>query len=123
MKKGLEAGTKSTVSFVVDKRMVAAFEGKTIHQVLSTFHLVYYAELDAQKVIEPFLEQDEEAVDFEICLKHTASTKISENDKIMATLVKNDEKKLTCEIDALNPKRKICGGTQIQALTRKGELN
>ncbi len=57
MKKGLEAGTKSTVSFVVDKRMVAAFEGKTIHQVLSIFHLVYYAELDARKVIGLFLNR------------------------------------------------------------------
>lgn len=48
MKSGLRIGRKSEVIFHVDERMLAAFEGKRIHDVLSTFHLVYYAELAAR---------------------------------------------------------------------------
>ncbi|HEY9167366.1 MAG TPA: hotdog domain-containing protein [Candidatus Kryptonia bacterium] len=122
MKSGLDPGRKSSVTFKVEKKMVAAFEGKTVHEVLSTFHLVYYAELAARRLIEPFLEEHEEAVGFEISLKHIAPTRIGETVEMIAALTKMDGKRVTCTIEARNQKGKICEGTQTQILIRKGEL-
>ena len=85
MRQGLKIGTKSMIPFAVDESMIAAFEGKTMHKVLSTFHLVYYAELAARKMIEPFLEAGEEAAGFEIYLKHIAPTEVGEKVKVTAT--------------------------------------
>jgi len=87
--------------------MTADFEGKRIHDVLSTFHLVYYAELAVRKMIEPFLEDGEEAVGFEINLKHLRPAKIGDRAEVTATLIKKDGKKLVCEIEAVNSKEKI----------------
>ena len=123
MKKGLTIGRKSVVIFEAEERMVAAFEGKVVHKVLSTFHLVYYAELAARRLIEPYLEDEEEAAGYEIKLKHIAPTKVGDEVKLTATLVKKDGKKLVCEIEAETSGRKICAGTQTQILIRKGELD
>ncbi|MFZ1081716.1 MAG: hotdog domain-containing protein [Candidatus Kryptoniota bacterium] len=123
MKTGLRIGRKSVVIFEVQEGMLAAFEGKAIHNVLSTFHLVYYAELAARRMIEPYLEVEEEAAGFEINLKHIAPAKVGEEVKLTATLIKKDGKKLVCEIEAVNSKRIICSGTQTQVLIRKGGLD
>ena len=123
MKEGLNIGSKSVITFEVEKNMAAAFEGKTIHDVLSTAHLVYYAELAARRVVEPYLEESEEAVGSEINLKHIAPTKIGDKVEMKATLVAKDAKKLICKFEASNSKGKICAGTQTQMMIRKGELN
>ncbi len=73
-------------------------------------------------LIEPFLEEHEEAVGFEISLKHIAPTRIGETVEMIAALTKMDGKRVTCTIEARNQKGKICEGTQTQILIRKGEL-
>ncbi len=123
MKVGLRAGAQSTVSFVVDKSMTAAFEGKTIHKVLSTFHLVYYAELAARKLVEPYLEEEEDAAGVEICLSHIAPTRIGEKVSISAVLLKIDGKRFICSIKGVNSRGEICRGTQTQVLVPKGSLD
>lgn len=74
-------------------------------------------------MIEPYLEAEEEAVGFEIKLRHLAPTKAGDEVKLTATLVKKDRKKLVCEIEAENSNGKICSGTQTQVLIPKGDLD
>jgi len=112
----------SIVRFKVDESMVAAFEGKVVHDVLSTFDLVYFSELAARRLIEPYLEESEDAAGYEISLKHLSPTKRGENVEIIATLKELDGKRLTCVIDGTNESGIICTGTHTQVLIRKGDL-
>ncbi len=122
MKNGLRTGDQSSVSFVVDEGMVAAFEGRIVHRVLSTFHLVYYSELAARKLVEPFLDEEEEAAGTKICLKHIAATEIGDRVEVTAKLKKIDGRQIVCDIAAVNSFGKICRGTQIQKVIKKGVL-
>jgi len=122
MKNGLRIGSKSVVIFKVQERMVAAFERKVVHNVFSTFLLVYYSELAARRLIEPYLEDGEEAAGFEINLKHLAPTKIGDEVMLTATLIKKHGRKLVRKLEAENSGKKICSGTKTQVLIRKEEL-
>ena len=122
MKNGLRIGDQSSVTFVVDEGMVASFEGRVVHRVLSTFHLVYYSELAARKLIEPFLDEGEEAAGIEICLKHIAPTEVGDRVEMTARLKKIDGREIVCSISGVNSAGKICDGKQIQKLIRKGAL-
>ncbi len=123
MKKGLRPGVKYSVTFEVDKTMIAAFGGRTIHNVLSTFRLVYYAEFAARKLVEPYLKDDEEAAGFEISLKHIAPTQIGQKVVVTASFIERRKKKLICRIEAVNSTKKICVGRQTQVLIRKRGLD
>lgn len=116
-------GAKSVVGFEVREDMAAAFEGKKIHDVLSTFHLVYYAELATRKLIEPYLDHGEEAVGFEINIKHIAPTKMGDRVEVSATLIEIEERKLVCELVASNSEGRICTGRQTQVIIQKAELD
>ncbi len=122
MKNGLAVGDQQTLRFIVDEGMVAAFEGKTVHRVLSTFHLVYYAELTARKLIEPFLEDYEDAAGSEIFLRHIAPTKVGDSVVVEARLKGIEGRKIICEISASNSSGPISAGTQTQMLIERGEL-
>jgi fluoroacetyl-CoA thioesterase len=122
VKNGLRIGDQSSVRFVVDEGMVAAFEGRIVHRVLSTFHLVYYSELAARKLIEPFLDEGEDAAGIEICLKHIAPTEVGDRVEVTAKLKKIDGREIVCDVAAVNSLGKICNGTQIQKIIRKGVL-
>lgn len=121
MKIGLKAGDRSEVGFVVTSEMIAAFEGRVVHEVLSTFHLVYYAEYAARKLLEPSLEEGEDAVGAEINLRHLLPSRIGDEIEVTATLKLIDGRKVVCDIRGLNGGREICSGTQTQILVRKGD--
>ncbi len=110
------------MNFTVTKKETATFEGKQIHAVLSTFHLVYYAELAARKLIKPYLGPGEEAVGFEIKLKHIAPSNIGEKVSVTAALVKKEGRKLLCKVVARNSFETIATGYQTQVLIRKHRL-
>jgi fluoroacetyl-CoA thioesterase len=123
VKRGLVVGDRRTVEFVVDETMVAAFEGKVIHKVLSTFYLVYYSELAARKLIEPFLDDGEEAAGTEVCVKHVAPTGIGERVVVTAALNRLENRTIVCDISATNSKGQILTGRQTQVLVGKGSLD
>lgn len=123
MKAGLRVGDRAVVRFVVDESMVTAFDGKEIHDVLSTFHLGYYSELAARKLIEPYLDRGEEAAGSDICLKHISPTKVGNKVKVTAALREIVGKRVVCEISAANSAGRICTGTQTQSLIRAGDLD
>ncbi len=123
MKGGLVPGAKYTLSFRVQESHSAAFEGRIIHRVLSTVQLVYYAELAARKLIEPYLLEGEDAAGAGICLDHIAPTRIGDTVSVTAELSETDGKTLVCTIDGVNSKGRICKGSQTQVVITKGSLD
>ena len=111
------------MNFVVGENMVAAFDGKTVHRVLSTFHLVYYSEYAARKLIEPYFEDGEDAAGAEICLRHLSPSRVGDSIEISASLLSIAGRKIVCEIKGTNAGRIICEGTQTQFLIDRRELD
>ncbi len=120
MKSGLKPGDVSVVTFVVTRDMFAAFEERTIHEVLSTFHLVYYSEYAARRLVEPYLEEGENAVGAEIRLKHLSPGKLGDEIKVTALLKSVKGRKVLCELKAMHGRRQICSGSQTQILVKEG---
>jgi predicted thioesterase len=103
--------------------MRAEFEGVIIHNLYSTWSLVYHAELCARRLLEKYLEEDEQGIGYSICIKHLAPTRIGKKVQIRAILRSVENNKFICDIEGYNEDgKKIAEGYQIQVFMNKDEL-
>lgn len=87
--------------------------------------MVYYAELAARKVIEPFFEIGDQAIGGGINLKHTAMAALGEEIEVNARIVSFEGCVLICEIESTVNDGEIilCKGTQTQIVLQQGNIN
>ncbi len=111
------------IEVITDESMRAEFEGKVIHNLYSTWSLVYHAELCARRLLEKYLDDDEQGIGYSICIKHISPTRIGKKVKIRAILRNVEENKFICDIEGYNEdNKKIAEGYQIQVFMKKDEL-
>ncbi|MEO0159109.1 MAG: hypothetical protein ABIL47_01380 [candidate division WOR-3 bacterium] len=121
--KPYKIGDYFEIEVKTDERMRAEFEGVLIHNLYSTWSLVYHAELCARRLLEKYLEDDEQGIGYSICIKHLAPTKIGKKVKIKAILRSVENNKFICDIEGYNEDgKKIAEGYQIQVFMKKEEL-
>jgi predicted thioesterase len=121
--KPYKIGDYFEIEVKTDERMRAEFEGVLIHNLYSTWSLVYHAELCARRLLEKYLEDDEQGIGYSICIKHLAPTKIGKKVKIKAILRGVENNKFICDIEGYNEDgKKIAEGYQIQVFMKKEEL-
>lgn len=120
MKKDI-IGKEYSLSFTVQSDMTATLDGTEIHSVCSTVTMVYYAELAARKVIEPFFETGDQAIGGGINLKHTGMAALGENIEVNARIISFDGRILVCEIESTvnNGEIILCKGTQTQVVLQQ----
>lgn len=120
MKKDI-IGKEYSLSFTVQSEMTATLDGTEIHPVCSTVTMVYYAELAARKVIEPFFETGDQAIGGGINLKHTGMAALGENIEVNARIISFDGRILVCEIESTvnNGEIILCKGTQTQVVLQQ----
>jgi len=120
MKKDI-IGKEYSLSFTVQSDMTATLDGTEIHPVCSTVTMVYYAELAARKVIEPFFETGDQAIGGGINLKHTGMAALGENVEVNARIISFDGRILVCEIESTvnNGEIILCKGTQTQVVLQQ----
>lgn len=120
MKKDI-IGKEYSLSFTVQSDMTATLDGTEIHPVCSTVTMVYYAELAARKVIEPFFETGDQAIGGGINLKHTGMAALGENIEVNARIISFDGRILVCEIESTvnNGEIILCKGTQTQVVLQQ----
>lgn len=95
-----EAGISSSVRFRVDESMLAGFGGAMIHPVLSTATLVYYLEWAGRKLIEPYLEPEEEGVGHAISVVHRAPAFPGSEVTASATLARYEGNRVVAAVAA-----------------------
>ena len=120
MKKDI-IGKEYSLTFTVQSDMTATLDGTEIHSVCSTVTMVYYAELAARKVIEPFFETGDQAIGGGINLKHTGMAALGENIEVNARIISFDGRILVCEIESTvnNGEIILCKGTQTQVVLQQ----
>ena len=99
MKKDI-IGKEYSLSFTVQSDMTATLDGTEIHPVCSTVTMVYYAEVAARRVIEPFFETGDQAIGGGINLKHTGMAARGEKVEVNARIISFDGRILVCEIES-----------------------
>lgn len=57
MKPGLRPGAAVSFDVTVTSDMRPAFDGKVVHEVMSTVMMIYYMEKAGREMIVPFLEE------------------------------------------------------------------
>lgn len=124
MKKDI-IGQEYSLAFTVQSDMTATLDGTEIHPVCSTVTMVYYAELAARKVIEPFFDTGDQAIGGGINLKHTGMAALGEEIEINARIVSFDGRILVCEIESTvnNGEFILCKGTQTQLILQQEIIN
>ena len=124
MKKDI-IGQEYSLTFTVQSDMTATLDGTEIHPVCSTVTMVYYAELAARKVIEPFFETGDQAIGGGINLKHTGMAALGEEIEVHARIVSFDGRVLICEIESTvnNGEIILCKGTQTQVVLQQEIIN
>lgn len=107
-----------TIDVVVGPEMTATLDGNEIHRVYSTFWLAYHAEVAARRAIEPFFEDNDNAVGRGLQLDHLAMAGIGAHVHITARVSRVDGRHIRCEIKAsvLPSETVIAIGTQDQVV-------
>lgn len=123
MKPGLKIGDSAEIEIKVTRDMRAAFGGITVHELFSTSSLVHHMEWAARKVLEQYLESDEEAMGYHVEVTHLMLTLIDMSVRVKATVTEIREKRIVCEVEAFNLRGKIARGLVTQSLVEKEWLD
>ena len=114
LKPGFVPGLRAEVEAVVDASMQAAFDGRVIHPLYSTWSLVHHLEHAARRVLEPYLEDHEEGVGYAVEVRHLAPTPVGARVRAVAVLEAVEGNRVVCRVEAFNDREKIAEGRQVQ---------
>ncbi|GAB6934111.1 MAG: thioesterase [Bacillota bacterium] len=122
MKPGLAVGHRETITVTVTEDMCAGFGGKRIHPVLSTVSMVYYLEWAGRKVIEPFLEDEEEGIGAAISVEHRAPAPVGKTVTFTAEAIEVTPKRVVCRVWAMHDKAVVGEGVFTQVILPKARI-
>ncbi len=123
MKPGLHSGQSTEIEVSVTRDMLAEFDGQAVNDLYATSALVHNIEQVTHGLLQPFLEEHEQAVTSYIEISHLMLTVTGMKVKLKATAVEIRENKVVCEIEAFNVRGKIAKGTVTQAIVEKHWLD
>ncbi len=86
MKPTIQIGQSIQISFSVTPEMQPNFEGKTIHQVCSTWDMAHQFELAARQTLEPHLNEDEEGIGSFLSIDHCAPAPVGKTVSVEAMI-------------------------------------
>jgi len=123
MKSGIE-NSVGIVDVVVTEEMTAKLDDLLIHPVYSTFWLVYHAELAARRAIEPYFDDEDNAVGSSIRIDHKAMAGVGAHVRITARVIGVNGRHILCAIEVLAAKTNtlLAEGTQGQIFMSKSRL-
>ncbi len=123
MKLIFKPGDRKLYRKKVDASDQAAFHGKVVHPVCSTFALARDFEWSSRLFFLEMMEPDEEGVGTFLSIEHKSPAFVGEELEILAVVVKIGNNELTCSIEAKVGSRVIALGTTGQKMLKKERLN
>jgi len=103
--------------------MLAAFEGRVVHEAYATAALVAHLELAGRKIILPYLDEGEEGVGHAIAVTHLAPTVPGMTVTARAVYRETQGRFVVCDVVAYNELGKIGEGTFTQVIVRRASLD
>lgn len=122
MKPGLHEGHVESLTVTVTDEMCPQFEGKRIHDTLSTVSLLYHMEWVGRKAILPYLEPDEEGVGGEVSLRHVSPAPVGKRVTFYAQVKLVAARKVVCNVWAEHSKGVAGRGMFTQVILPRSDL-
>ncbi len=122
MKPGLVPDLESHMDIEVTAEMCPHFRGQLHHPVCATWTIVHYMEVAGRMLLEPFLEDTEEAVGAHISIDHRSPVPIGGQVRIFAKASGVTSSRLVTEMRAESAGRLIATGKFVQVIMQKERL-
>lgn len=122
MKEIFKTGDKKQYSFTVKPEDVAAFHGKTVHNVCSTFVLAREIEWSTRLFVLEMKDEDEEGVGTQLDIRHRGPAFVGETVEIDAEVVSFTNSELICNYEARVGDRLIAKGKTGQKILKKNSI-
>ncbi len=122
MHKVVKIGDTRSINHIVKKSDIAAFKGKEVHHVCSTFALAREIEWSSRQFMDQICEDDEEGVGSMLTIDHKAPAFVGECLKIEATVVEFEGNELICNYIASVDDRVIATGKTGQKVLKKSTI-
>jgi predicted thioesterase len=115
-------GDRKTHSFTVTKEDLAAFHGKVVHQVCSTFALAREIEWSSRLFVLEMKELDEEGIGTMLAIYHQSPAMVGQTMNFTATVVSILNNELICDIIAEVDGRIVASGRTGQKVFKKEKI-
>lgn len=122
MKPGLVPGAEITFAVTVTPDMHPAFDGTTIHEVMSTVTMIYYMEKAGREMIVPFLDEEEEGSGLALDIKHVGPAVAGQEVTFRAVCTEVGAKRIVCEVTAETRINLVGKGSFTQAIFYKNTM-
>lgn len=122
MKNIFKPGDRKETMFVVTSNDVAAFKGKVVHEVCSTFTLAREAEWTTRQFVLDITEADEEGIGTFITVNHRGPAFVSEQVVIVGQVEELNGHELVCSFEAKVGDRLVAEGRTGQKIFKKEKL-
>lgn len=119
MKAGLCPGVAVSFDVIVTPDMRPVFDGKVIHEVMSTVMMVYYMEKAGREMIIPFLEEKEEGSGYALDIKHVGPAVVGQTVTFRAVCSDVSPKRVVCHVTAETEDNLVGTGLFTQAIFDK----
>jgi len=93
-----------------------------LHAVCSTYTLAKHIELVSRKLILPYLNETEEAIGFELCVKHIAPAAIGSQLVFTASFKHYEKDRIYCNVEVFAAEQLIATGSTTQVVKHKDAL-
>ena len=100
MRQGLEPGISADLDVTVAESMTAVLEGREIHRLYATFWMAYHFEVAARRVLEPFLDPDEEGIGYRVEVEHLTPVPVGAELSFRATFTGFQGREMMCDLEA-----------------------
>lgn len=108
--------------YTVQPEDVASFNGKVVHEVLSTFVLTREAEWAGRLVLLPLLREGEEGIGTSVQITHLGPAFVGETIELVATPISITDGELIVAIKVMANKRPVATGTTGQKILPKSVI-
>lgn len=122
MRPGLAPGLKIDLSVTVTPEMCPHFNGRLHHPVCATWTLVNHMEIAGRRLLEPFLDGDEEAVGAHVSVDHRAPAPIGATLTVIAEVESTSDSRLVTKMSAWCGPRLLATGKFVQVVLKKERL-
>ena len=115
-------GDTKDYHYKVTEHDLAAFQGKTVHPVCSTFALAREIEWSTRRFVLELAEEDEEGIGTMLTIQHESPAFEGEILAIKAVVKDFDRNELICEYEVRVKNRLVAYGTTGQKILKKSKL-
>jgi fluoroacetyl-CoA thioesterase len=115
-------GEEATFEVTVTEEMLVEILGRRIHPVYATAWMVRHMEEAGRMLIEPHLDDGEDATGYSISVVHERPARAGERIQVTARATRVDERECEAEVEVRSTAGRVGRGSLVQRYIERGRL-